>query len=142
MSFLGGQKIEGIVVKNYQRLTQFGSVMLGKYVSERFKEIHGGEWRKNNPTPGDVVDRIIMDFRTPARWHKAVQHLQERGELEGSPRDIGKLVKEVPDDIFAEAEGEIKDTLFNYFKSKIRRGVVAGLPEWYKQELLERAFTE
>src|SRR3990167_10543326 len=37
ISFLGGPKIEGIVVKNYLRFGPDGKALMGKYVSEEFK---------------------------------------------------------------------------------------------------------
>jgi hypothetical protein len=142
VSILGGQKVEGIVVKNYNKFGRDGKPMFGKYVSESFKEVHGGEWRKNNPPPKDILDKLIDTYRTPARWQKAVQHMADDGILEGEPRDIGTLIKMVPQDIYEEDAEEIKEILFNYFWPKIRKGVTAGLPEWYKNKLLEQAFEE
>lgn len=113
---------------------------MGKFVSESFKEIHAGEWRKENPTPSDIVDQIAADLKTPARWNKAIQHLAETGKLEGSPRDIGALIKEVPADIEKECVDEIKERLFRFAWPHIRRRVTAGLPEWYKDQLLRRQF--
>lgn len=141
-SRLGGTKIEGIVVKNYNLFTAEKKIALGKYVSERFKEMAGGEWRKANPTDADITSQLIERYRTPARWEKAVQHLRERGELDESVRDIGKLILEVPDDIRRECELEIKDRLFTHFWPKIRRGVTSGFPDWYKTELAKKAFPE
>ncbi len=140
VSVLGGCKIEGVVVKNYSLFTQEKKVAIGKYVSEGFKEIHGGEWRQNNPTGADIVDQLIERYKTPARWQKAVQHLTEAGTLEGSPRDIGALMREIPEDTAKECEDEIKEILYSHFWPKIRRGITAGVPEWYKQELAKRAF--
>jgi hypothetical protein len=57
-----------------------------------------------------------------------------------SPKDIGLLVKEVPKDIRDECEDEIKEILFSHFWSKISRGVIRGLPEWYKKKLAEESF--
>jgi ATP-dependent RNA circularization protein (DNA/RNA ligase family) len=94
VSILGGQNIEGVVLKNYKRFSVDGKAMIGKYVSEAYKEAHGNEWRQDNPVQGDIVQRLIERYRTPARWAKAVQHLREAGTLEGSPRDIGPLIKE------------------------------------------------
>ena len=142
VSCLGGTRIEGIVVKNYNVFTAEKKIALGKYVSERFKEVAGGEWRKANPTDADITSQLIERYRTPARWEKAVQHLRERGELEESPRDIGKLIHEVPDDVRREYEQEIKDCLFVHFWPKIRRGVTVGLPEFYKEELAKKAFPD
>lgn len=140
VSVLGGAKVEGVVVKNYNVFTAEKKVAIGKYVSEAFKEVHKGEWRKSNPTPTDVTEQLINQYRTPARWQKAIQHLRESGTLEGSPRDIGNLMKEVEADIRKECADEIRDALFEHFWGKIRRGVTAGLPQWYKDQLLQTAF--
>lgn len=139
-SVLGGTKIEGVVVKNYGRFGADKKVLMGKYVSESFKEVHGGEWKKNNPTSGDVIDMLIVRFKTDARWEKAVQHLKERGEYTQSPKDIGALIKEVQNDVAEECTEEIRDALFAHAIGHIRRGIVGGLPEWYKQKLLDEQF--
>lgn len=140
MSVLGGQKVEGIVIKNYARFGLDKKALMAKHVSEAFKEVHQGEWRKANPTRGDIFQELILQYRTPARWGKAVQHLRERGELESSPRDIGKLLKEVQIDVEKECREEIEARLFAYGWEQIRRGLTAGLPDWYKQQLLEGQF--
>lgn len=142
ISILGGSKVEGVVVKNYAKFGPDGKALMGKYVSERFKEVAGGEWRANNPTIGDIIDRLIVQYKTPARWDKAIQHLMERGELEGSPRDIGKLIREIPADVLKECRDEIVEKLFTYAWQHIQRGIVAGMPEYYKQRLLESQFSE
>lgn len=142
VSVLGGQKIEGVVVKNYNQMSLDKRVAMGKFVSEAFKEVHGGEWRKNNPPAKDVLDQLIERYRTPARWDKAVQHIRERGELDGSPKDIGALIREVPADVLAECEDEIKEILFKHYWPKISRGLTAGIAEWYKISLIESAFDE
>lgn len=142
VSILGGSKIEGVVVKNYNIFTADKKVAMGKFVSEAFKEVHNGEWRKANPTSVDIVTGLICAYKTPARWHKAIQHLRDAGLLENSPKDIGKLIKEVPEDILKECGEEIKDKLFSHFWPQIKRGITAGMPEWYKELLLESAFEE
>lgn len=141
-STLGGQKIEGMVVKprDYNLFGVDKKVLMGKFVSEAFKEIHGGEWRKENPTPTDIIDQIALDLKTPARWNKAIQHLAEAGKIDGSVRDIGALIKEVSSDIEKECADEIKDRLFRFAWPHIRRKVTAGLPEWYKDQLLRQQF--
>ena len=140
VSCLGGQKIEGVVIKNYQRFGRDKKVLLGKFVSEAFKETHAREWKAANPTRGDVVEQLIATLKTDARWHKAVQHLREAGELEDSPRDIGLLMKEVPVDVEKEEAEYVKEKLYEWAWPQIRRGIIAGLPEWYKDRLLERQF--
>lgn len=141
-SILGGTKIEGVVVKNYRLFTAEKKIAIGKYVSERFKEKHDADWRVRNPTGKDVTQKLIDQYRTEARWQKAIQHLDEAGQLDHSPRDIGLLIKEIPADILKECENEIKDTLFSHYWQQIRRGITAGFPEWYKQRLMESAFEE
>lgn len=143
-SVLGGQKIEGVVVKP-AAYDQFGpdkKLLMGKFVSEAFKEVHAQSWKQDNPGPTDIVERIIASHMTAARWHKAVQHLGEAGQLEQSPRDIGKLMTAVPADIEKEEADAIKATLYMWAWPQIRRGVVRGLPEWYKEELLKKQFSE
>ena len=141
-SFLGGQKVEGVVVKRYDLFTADKKVAMGKYVSEAFKERHGADWKARNPNRQDVVQGIIDSLRTEARWRKAVEHLRDRGELDGSPRDIGNLIKEVVADTEKEEADEIAALLFRHFWKQIGRAVTAGLPEWYKQQLAESAFAE
>lgn len=141
VSVLGGQKIEGVVIKNYARFTMEKKVMVGKFVSEAFKEVHAAEWKAANPKGGDIIDALIAQYRTPARWAKAVQHLREAGSLDDSPRDIGTLFKEMPADIEKDAEADIKQKLYEWAWPKIRRGVCHGLPEWYKERLLEAQFS-
>lgn len=140
VSCLGGQKVEGLVCKNYSRFGPDKKVLMGKFVSEAFKEVHAVEWKQANPTQGDVVQLLIGKYRTPTRWAKAVQHLTESGQLEGSPRDIGLLIKEVPGDVLKECETEVRDALFEWAWPKIRRGLATGLAEWYKALLLAKQF--
>lgn len=140
VSCLGGAKIEGVVVKNYAKYTADKKVMMGKFVSEAFKEVHAAEWKASNPTQGDILALTIMRYRTPARWAKAVQHLREASLIDDSPKDIGHLIKEVGADVKKECEQEIKDALFTHFWPHIQRGIVGGLPEWYKERLLEKMF--
>lgn len=138
-SCLGG-KIEGVVVKNYARWGTDGKMLMGKVVAEEFREINAGNWRATNPTRQDVIGGIIQQYRTEARWQKAVQHLREVGALEEDPRDIGKLMKAAGEDLKVECEEEIKEVLFRHFWKDIQRGATAGLPEWYKAQLVEQQF--
>ena len=139
-SILGGVKVEGVVVKNYNLFTQEKKIAIGKYVSEAFKEVHEKEWGRSNPGRKDLIGLLIEKYRSEARWQKAVQHLTENGVLEESPKDIGLLVKEIPVDVKKECEQDIKDFLFDHFWPHISRGIMKGMPEWYKGKLAEKAF--
>ncbi len=141
-SFLGGGLVEGVVIKNYTLFTADKKVAMGKLVSADFLERHSKEWRKSNPTQGDIVDQLIVEYRTEARWRKAIQHMAERGELQNAPQDIGALLKEVGIDVRKEETEAISAALFKAFWPRIQRGITAGLPEWYKTQLAEAAFEE
>jgi hypothetical protein len=142
VSVLGGQKIEGFVVKNHNRYDPMnhGAFLMAKHVAPEFKELNHGNFRLQNPGKNDIADMLINMCRTEARWNKAAQHLAERGELEGSPRDIGKLIKATQSDTLEESEADIKERLWQWFKPQLARGVVRGLPEWWKRRLLDSQF--
>lgn len=137
-AYLGGCKEEGIVIKNYQKFGSDKKILMTKLVREEFKEIHSQEWKKSNPSPTDIIQEIILSYKTPPRYQKALQHLKENGKIENSPKDIGELMKEVPADILKECEDEIKQKLFDYFWPKIRRAVVSDIPNWYKDLLVKQ----
>ena len=136
-SYLGGAKVEGIVVKNYKQCLiceQPYPLMDGKIVSEKFKEKHANDWKKENTASGRW-EVFKSQYRSEARWLKAVQHLQEAGKLEKEPQDIGALIKEVHADIHGEEILEIKDALWSMFGKDLLRKSTSGLPEWYKEQL-------
>lgn len=134
-SALGGVKIEGVVVKNYGKFGPDKKILIGKFVSDVFKEKHAGEWKKSNPTKSDIVEFIIGQLNTEARWRKAVQHLREAGQLTETPTDIGLLLKEIKEDTEREEAFEIKEVLFKHFWPQIARGITRGFPEFYKKEI-------
>ena len=141
-SVLGGQKIEGFVLKKLDPI--FGvdkKPLIAKFVSDSFKEIHGKDWKDRHPAGGDIIALLKDSFRTPARWNKAIQHLQEAGSIEGSMRDIGPLLKEIASDTKLECEAEIKDALFKWAWPQIHRGLTKGFPEYYKEKLAVESLT-
>lgn len=141
-SVLGGPKIEGVVIKNYALMGPDKRTLMAKFVSEDFKETHAKVWKNQHPGKGDILALMIAAYRTEARWHKAVQHLRDSGLIEDAPKDIGLLIREVPLDVEKECAEEIKEKLYAHFWPQIRRGLTAGVVEWYKSELLKRQFGE
>lgn len=135
-SILGGCKVEGFVVKNYNRFGVDKKILIGKFVSPEFKERHGGEWKKANPGTNDVVQNLIVQLRTEARWNKTVQHLRDDGKLLGGPEDIGPLMVGLQADLEREEGDFIKEQLYAHFIKQIKRGVTGGFPEFYKRSLL------
>lgn len=135
-SILGGSSIEGFVIKNYEKFGPDGKALMGKFVSEKFREVHCKAWKESNPSVHDAVARIAAKYQTQARWHKAVQHLREAGQLLEEPKDIGKLIVEIRKDIGQECKEEIKEQLWKAFQDKFMRICTAGMPEWYKDDYL------
>lgn len=139
VSYLGGQNIEGVVVKAYKPwlfLNQIPlTVMSGKYVTEEFKEVHIKNWKAENTGKGKL-EVAVSQYRSEARWNKAVQHLRDDGRLTDSPRDIGELIKEVRKDIALEEKENIKDQLWSIFKNDFLGHATSGLPQWYKEKLV------
>lgn len=139
-SFLGGPKVEGVVVKNYNKDYMLGGqyfpFMAGKYVSEKFKEKHSVNWKRENTGKGRF-EVLCENYRNERRWEKAVQHLAEEGRLEHSPRDIGELIKEIKRDIIEEEKEEIKEELWKIFSDQLIRNSVKGAAEWYKERLVD-----
>ena len=131
-----------MVIKNYEQFGRDKKTLMGKWVSEAFKEKHSTEWKKANPGQNDLISNIVAIYRHENRWEKAVQHLKEAGKLERDPRDIGALMKEVNKDVLAECADEIKEKLWKYAWPKIARGIVRGVPEWYKNKLAEHQFNK
>ena len=139
-SCLGGPTVEGLVIKNYHRWGRDKHCLMGKFVSEQFKEVHAGEWKKANPGGADILALLVAKYRTPARWMKAVQHRRDAGLLVDAPQDIGPLIPEIGADVEKECKEEIMEFLYSWAWPKVRRGLSAGFALWYKERLLERQF--
>lgn len=138
-SVLGGTKVEGVVIKNYDQFGVDGKQLMAKIVSEEFKEAHQKGWNGKKKTKEDLIQLLINTYRTEPRWQKAIQHLRDDGKLNGDPSDIGNLIKAVQADVLAECKDEIAESLFKEFWPQIQRGITGGLPEWYKSKLTDEA---
>lgn len=146
-SYLGREKIEGVVCKNYdQAVNMYGHIFptMVKYVREAFKERHGREWKSGGDHTSSRLNAttFIQSFRAEPRWQKAIIHARELSQLVGEPKDIGPLVKLIQQDIREEETDTIKNTLYKLFIDDILRTAIAGFPEFYKRKLLEDAFQE
>lgn len=139
VSYLGGQKIEGVVVKAYKPWTYLGqiplTIMSGKYVTEEFKEVRSKNWKKEHTGKGKL--EVAMDnYKSEARWNKAIQHLRDNGELTESPKDIGPLIKEIKRDIAEEEKENIKEQLWEIFGDRFLAAGMDGFPQYYKEKLV------
>ena len=137
-SFLGGAAMEGIVVKDYTRPMEFAGMIYPltvlKLVGEAFKEKHSNnpDWKPQK----DVLEECLNQYKSEARWHKAVQHLRDEGKLLGEPKDIGPLMAELWRDVVEEEKENFKEELYQIYKKRLAHKVQAGFPEWYKDYLL------
>lgn len=140
-SFLGGCKIEGVVIKNYADATRDG-VQVAKLVSAEFKEFNKPKAEKKQTSALDKTQELFAGYVTEARWDKAVQHLAERGELNGAMSDIGKIIKEINIDTLDEEEAVIKDALWAIWRKEFLRGLTAGVAKWYEAKLCGETETQ
>lgn len=140
-SFLGGPKMEGVVIKNYLHHDPITSKypLMGKFVRPEFREKHSRQWKKDQPGRKDVLIGIIDSLNTEARFEKAVQYLRDSVGLDDSPKDIGPLMKRVKQDVMEEIDW-ITEQLVGAFIKDIERGIGRGLPEWYKDRLAQSQF--
>jgi hypothetical protein len=142
-SYLGGPNREGVVIKRYDLEQWIGGVLFlitsAKYVSEKFKEKHDKDWKKEHTTPGKL-EQLKESLRTEARWEKAVQHLREAGIFEPDPRMIGPLIKEIRQDILQEELDYIQDVLWGIHSREILGHITRGMPEWFKKKLAKGEF--
>lgn len=141
-SCLGGVKIEGVVIKRYEPYrtrSDYFPIMCCKYVSSEFKEKHGCQKKKNK---SNDWEEYKSQFKTEARWNKAIQHLKELSILEEDNKDIGLLIKEIQSDIAKEEEENIKDYLWRTYGKELLRHSISGFPEWYKEKIAGKIFKE
>lgn len=137
-SYLGGEILEGVVIKNYnQTLLLNGQIMpvFTKCVREGFKERHKVDWEAKSPKGN--LNSFLKSFKSIPRWEKAIQFLKEKGELTQSPKDIGPLIKRIQKDVSEEETENIKNELLKVYLDDILRISIHGFPDFYKAKLLE-----
>lgn len=136
-SKLGGPKLEGVVIKNYEKDSLVGRavfpIMTAKFVTDSFKEVNK-TWKANHTNKGQW-ESFKDQFATEARWLKAVQSMRDRGILLGEPKDIGQIMNFVMKDISEECQDEIKEWLWKYYGKELLRDASKGVPNWYKEQL-------
>lgn len=135
-SFLGGCRIEGIVLKRYDMRTRFGDPVFQKVVAKEFKEQHKKEWG-GGLQRGDFLQALGEEFRTPARFRKAVQRMRDSGEYTGMAQDIPWLMKDLSLDFEAEHAEQLGQRLWEEFRKPIMASANRGFADWFKQELAD-----
>jgi hypothetical protein len=141
-SYLGGETVEGVVIKNANEWISIGPrvyPLFTKWVRPNFKERNAAEWKGNSSV--NRTDAFIASFQSEARWRKAVEHLRDQGELLCEPKDIGALIKAIETDVIEEESANIGRFFCKLYLPEILRTARRGFPEWYKQWLREREET-
>lgn len=137
-SYLVGEVVEGVVIKNYTQTILLGGQvfpLFTKFVNEEFKERHSADWAVRTPKGG--LQAYIDGFANKARWLKATYYLRDNGGLTNSPKDIGPILKRVQVDVVEEEKENVKNELWRMFYEDILRASVKGFPQFYKEKLLE-----
>jgi len=137
-SILGNVDREGVVFKNYEMYGIDKKVLMGKYVRPEFKETN----RKTHAKGKSIVEVMILEYGTEARWLKAIQHLRDDDILLGEMKDIPLLMAEIGKDVYDECGEEIKERVFKHFWKQIQRGLTRGMPEFYKLLLTKEALDD
>lgn len=138
-SFLGKEKVEGIVIKNYNEKIIIGGQLFPlftKYVREEFRERH-----QKNPmyrSQKQSVAEYVQTFKNENRWKKCYEYCRDAGDLVNEPKDIGTIIKRIMVDIDEEETENIKKFLYEIYIKQIKGCATHGFPEWYKDLLLER----
>lgn len=148
-SILGGTKIEGIVIKNYQKsypidllsTEQYvGFPLAGKLVREEYKEVQRGEWSKQKKI--NNIEGITETYLTDARFLKSIQHLRDENKLEFEKRDLAILIPEVLKDLLSEEKEHIDKIVLNKFYEEFRRRLSNFVVRHYNDYLLNEQFKE
>lgn len=136
-SMLGGVEPEGVVIKNHTSPMPYARFAVGKVVRDDFKERvqHESPAAQTKNTREQLLDEYASGKE--ARWDKVIQHATEDGELDAEPSDLAHLIPALREDLFTEAEDEVKQALWDDFKNALFKKVKAQFPEHYKQRLRE-----
>lgn len=141
-SSLGDTLVEGVVFKRRHSplYNPHDQLIMAKLVSPAFREKQSKGFINEARTTKTLLERLTEEYHCEMRFHKAFQHLQEQGRLEYEPRDIRLLVEQVKVELWEDEKEEILDSILRSISKRLERGIVRGLPEWYKALLAEKQF--
>ncbi len=137
ISQLGGCQREGVVILyeatkwDHNLETFIQNYHYFKIVSEEFKEVT----KRIVSKQVDQFETFKDQFKTKARWEKAINRLRDANELSYTKADIGNLMKEISCDLEAEEKEAIQAWLWQSYGKKIIKNATNGFPEFYKKYL-------
>jgi hypothetical protein len=140
ISLLGGIP-EGIVLKHHS-FNKNGKIVATKkkMVTNKFKERHCNKQEKMTYSVDDYIKRLGLQFATEARYHKAFQHLIEKGDLDRNHLkndDVHKMTIELNSDFDKEYKEEVMMCLWTELSSIIKKHAREGLRTWYTNNILQ-----
>lgn len=143
-SVLGGQKVEGVVLKNRGVLIdQYGkpAFYAVKLVRKEFKELNSEVWKTQRRDGIHSINELIAASLDALNikniWNKAIQHIRDDGKAQHSMRDMQVLSEYIDADIDLEYRLPIEEFMFTFLRGQIKRYIMKGLPGYYKQVLYE-----
>ena len=148
-SVLGGTKIEGIVIKNYNKTypidfvsteKYLGFPLAGKLVRDEFKEVQKESWNKQKKV--DSIEGIAETYLTEQRFLKSINHLRDENKLTFEKKDLAILIPEFLNDLLEEEEEHINKIVLNKFYEQFRRRLSSFVVHKYSDYLLEKQFEE
>lgn len=120
-----GPRMEGLVIKSSRKKFE-----MAKLVRDDYKEVSQHVIKNSLPLEQRITE-LFLQYKTNARWDKAIQHYLDAGNSPDDKLVIPSLIKEVVQDILTEEGETIKDDLFAFFRKQFIRTVTEGLADYY-----------
>jgi len=142
-SYLGNEKVEGIVIKNYNQTYKdkyyfwAGFPLMGKLVREEFRERNEEQW-KSEKAP--ILDKMVASVVTGARLNKVIQHLKEQGKFNYEKSDLKYIIPEFIKDIEEEEIEYLKEQVWKDFWENFKRRARSRIVKLYLNFLLRKQF--
>ena len=120
-----GPRMEGLVIKSSRKKFE-----MAKLVRDDYKEVSRHVIKNSLPLEQRITE-LFLQYKTNARWDKAIQHYLDAGNSPDDKLVIPSLIKEVTQDILTEEGETIKNDLFAFFRKQFIRTVTEGLADYY-----------
>lgn len=120
-----GPRMEGLVIKSSRKKFE-----MAKLVRDDYKEVSRHVIKNTIPLE-QRISELFLQYKTHARWNKAIQHYLDAGNSPDDKKVIPSLIHEVIQDILEEEGETIKNSLFAMFRKQFIRTVTEGLADYY-----------
>lgn len=136
-SQLAGEK-EGVALKNYDRLDEWGHPLWAKIVRSDFQEDLG---TRKMVSPEELKARglaqvLAEDLVTGARCVKILECANEDGKLQGQMQDMGPLMAALKTDLTEESQSDITNSVEQGMDEKFFWKLTSKhLAAWYRQRI-------